>query len=167
MPSLAAASDSVMFSIIMQLAEPPVLLFIGLQVSLVINYDLPNNRELYIHRIGRSGRFGRKGVAINFVKSDDIKILRDIEQFYSTQVGGGGIAAQQQAKKAHILCTQPLPNGTFLVSCALVTSSSSTAHTLVWWCGLLLVSCTLLIEQFYSTQVGGVAHTSCARTAAQ
>jgi superfamily II DNA/RNA helicase len=59
-----------------------------LQVSLVINYDLPNNRELYIHRIGRSGRFGRKGVAINFVKSDDIKILRDIEQFYSTQVRG-------------------------------------------------------------------------------
>eukprot|EP00296_Roombia_truncata_P007883 JP446340.1.p1 GENE.JP446340.1~~JP446340.1.p1 ORF type:complete len:349 (-),score=126.75 JP446340.1:144-1070(-) len=56
------------------------------QVSLVINYDLPNNRELYIHRIGRSGRFGRKGVAINFVKSDDIRNLRDIEQFYSTQI---------------------------------------------------------------------------------
>ncbi|KAI5339605.1 PREDICTED: eukaryotic [Prunus dulcis] len=56
------------------------------QVSLVINFDLPNNRELYIHRIGRSGRFGRKGVAINFVKSDDIKILRDIEQYYSTQI---------------------------------------------------------------------------------
>jgi ATP-dependent RNA helicase len=56
------------------------------QVSLVICYDLPNNRELYIHRIGRSGRFGRKGVAINFVKSDDIRILRDIEQFYSTQI---------------------------------------------------------------------------------
>lgn len=34
--------------------------FIFIQVSLVINYDLPNNRELYIHRIGRSGRFGRK-----------------------------------------------------------------------------------------------------------
>ena len=51
------------------------------QVSLVINYDLPNNRELYIHRIGRSGRYGRKGVAINFVKSDDIRILRDIEQY--------------------------------------------------------------------------------------
>jgi len=56
------------------------------QVSLVINYDLPNNRELYIHRIGLSGRFGRKGVAINFVKSDDIRSLRDIEQFYSTQI---------------------------------------------------------------------------------
>merc|ERR1712045_78631 len=37
------------------------------QVSLVINYDLPTNRENYIHRIGRGGRFGRKGVAINFV----------------------------------------------------------------------------------------------------
>jgi ATP-dependent RNA helicase len=56
------------------------------QVSLVINYDLPNNRELYIHRIGRSGRFGRKGVAINFVKNEDVRTLRDIEQFYSTQI---------------------------------------------------------------------------------
>lgn len=56
------------------------------QVSLVINYDLPNSRELYIHRIGRAGRFGRKGVAINFVKNDDIRILRDIEQFYGTQI---------------------------------------------------------------------------------
>jgi len=55
-------------------------------VSLVINYDLPNNRELYIHRIGRSGRFGRKGVAINFVTKDDIRVLRDIEQFYATQI---------------------------------------------------------------------------------
>jgi len=56
------------------------------QVSLVINYDLPSNRENYIHRSGRGGRFGRKGVAINFVTSDDIRMLRDIEQFYSTVV---------------------------------------------------------------------------------
>ena len=56
------------------------------QVSLVICYDLPTNRELYIHRIGRSGRFGRKGVAINFVKDDDVRVLRDIEQYYSTQI---------------------------------------------------------------------------------
>ncbi|KAH9321734.1 hypothetical protein KI387_016373 [Taxus chinensis] len=56
------------------------------KVSLVINYDLPNNRELYIHRIGHSCRFGRKGVAINFVRNDDIRILRDIEQYYSTQI---------------------------------------------------------------------------------
>jgi len=51
-------------------------------VSLVTNYDLPTNRENYIHRIGRSGRFGRKGVAINFVTNEDVKILRDIEQYY-------------------------------------------------------------------------------------
>jgi len=46
------------------------------QVSQVINYDLPSNRENYIHRISRSGRFGRKGVAINFVTSEDVRILR-------------------------------------------------------------------------------------------
>lgn len=56
------------------------------QVSLVINYDLPNNRENYIHRIGRGGRFGRKGVAINFVTDEDRRTLRDIEQFYNTQI---------------------------------------------------------------------------------
>lgn len=52
------------------------------QVSLVINYDLPTNRENYIHRIGRGGRFGRKGVAINFVTTDDVRMLRDIEREY-------------------------------------------------------------------------------------
>jgi len=56
------------------------------QVSLVINYDLPANRENYIHRIGRGGRFGRKGVAINFVTQDDVRVLRDIEQFYNTTI---------------------------------------------------------------------------------
>lgn len=56
------------------------------QVSLVINYDLPNQRETYIHRIGRSGRFGRKGVAINFVTAQDSRILQDIEQYYQTSI---------------------------------------------------------------------------------
>jgi translation initiation factor 4A len=56
------------------------------QVSLVINYDLPTNRENYIHRIGRSGRFGRKGVSINFLARDDVRLLRYIEQFYNTQI---------------------------------------------------------------------------------
>lgn len=58
------------------------------QVSLVINYDLPfpNKVENYLHRIGRSGRFGRKGAAINFVTSSDVKTMRDIERFYHTQV---------------------------------------------------------------------------------
>ncbi|KAL3909739.1 MAG: hypothetical protein SGPRY_009320 [Prymnesium sp.] len=56
------------------------------QVSLVINYDLPTNKENYIHRIGRGGRFGRKGVAINFLTADDVRTLREIEQFYNTQI---------------------------------------------------------------------------------
>jgi ATP-dependent RNA helicase len=56
------------------------------QVSLVINYDVPTNRENYIHRIGRSGRFGRKGVAINFVKTEELSLLREIEQHYNTQI---------------------------------------------------------------------------------
>ncbi|RLV84657.1 ATP-dependent RNA helicase eIF4A [Meyerozyma sp. JA9] len=56
------------------------------QVSLVINYDLPANKENYIHRIGRGGRFGRKGVAINFVTNEDVGMMREIEKFYSTQI---------------------------------------------------------------------------------
>ncbi len=56
------------------------------QVSLVINYDLPNNPENYLHRIGRSGRFGRKGVAINFVTNDDVRLLQDIQKFYNTVI---------------------------------------------------------------------------------
>ena len=52
----------------------------------VINYDLPMNRENYLHRIGRSGRFGRKGVSICFVTVDDVRILRDIEQYYAMQL---------------------------------------------------------------------------------
>jgi translation initiation factor 4A len=56
------------------------------QVSLIINYDVPLNRENYIHRIGRSGRFGRKGLAINFLTKEDIPYLREIETFYQTQI---------------------------------------------------------------------------------
>jgi len=56
------------------------------QVSLVINYDLPQNMENYLHRIGRSGRFGRKGVAINFVTNSDVRAMKDIEKFYHTQI---------------------------------------------------------------------------------
>jgi len=56
------------------------------QVSLVINFELPNNMENYLHRIGRSGRFGRKGVAINFVTNNDVRTMKDIEKFYHTQI---------------------------------------------------------------------------------
>ena len=56
------------------------------QLSLVINYDLPINKETYIHRIGRSGRYGRKGVAINFVTDRDIGDLEEIQRFYDTKI---------------------------------------------------------------------------------
>ncbi|KAG5008613.1 hypothetical protein JHK87_017128 [Glycine soja] len=56
------------------------------QVSLVINYDLPTQPENYLHRIGRSGRFGRKGVSINFVTTDDARMLSDIQKFYNVTV---------------------------------------------------------------------------------
>jgi translation initiation factor 4A len=54
------------------------------QVSLVINYDLPRNMETYIHRIGRGGRFGRKGVAINLITNEEKKDLDCLEKFYQT-----------------------------------------------------------------------------------
>ncbi len=54
------------------------------QVSVVINYDIPVKVESYLHRIGRSGRYGRKGVAINFMTSQDDRRVRDIERYYST-----------------------------------------------------------------------------------
>tara|TARA_Y100001970_G_C14247261_1_gene869174 strand:- start:2132 stop:3289 length:1158 start_codon:yes stop_codon:yes gene_type:complete len=56
------------------------------QVSTVINFDVPNDVHLYIHRIGRSGRWGRKGCGINFVTRRDIKKIKDIEAFYNTQI---------------------------------------------------------------------------------
>ena len=56
------------------------------QLSLVINFDLPRNKETYIHRIGRSGRYGRKGVAINFVTNNDREQLSSIEKYYNTDI---------------------------------------------------------------------------------
>lgn len=57
------------------------------QVSIVINYDMPVSRENYIHRIGRGGRFGRKGIAINFLAGEeDLRMLSEIETYYHTTV---------------------------------------------------------------------------------
>ena len=52
----------------------------------VIQYDIPNNNENYVHRIGRSGRYGRKGHSIIFVRDEDEQTLKDIENFYYTQI---------------------------------------------------------------------------------
>jgi translation initiation factor 4A len=56
------------------------------QISIVINYELPVQRENYIHRIGRSGRFGRKGASINLITEREMRNQVDIEKFYSTTV---------------------------------------------------------------------------------
>ena len=56
------------------------------QVSLVINYEMPREKETYIHRIGRSGRFGRKGNAINFVTPPEKEQLEEIQNFYNTNI---------------------------------------------------------------------------------
>lgn len=56
------------------------------QVSIVINFDLPKNVHTYLHRIGRSGRWGRQGVGINFITRRDIQKLTEIKQFYSTEI---------------------------------------------------------------------------------
>merc|ERR1719204_3092711 len=56
------------------------------EVSVVLNYDVPFNSENYIHRIGRSGRFGKKGVAVNFVTNRDERIIHDLQSFYTTTI---------------------------------------------------------------------------------
>jgi len=56
------------------------------QVNIVINFDLPKCVNTYLHRIGRSGRWGRKGVGINFITRRDIIQIRKIEQHYSCQI---------------------------------------------------------------------------------
>lgn len=56
------------------------------QVEVVINYDVPKFVETYIHRIGRSGRFGRKGIAINLVTEEEFEKLTKIQNFYRTEI---------------------------------------------------------------------------------
>ena len=55
-------------------------------VNIVINFDLPVNVESYLHRIGRSGRFGRRGIAINLVSEREVGTLRALEAHYKTHI---------------------------------------------------------------------------------
>lgn len=56
------------------------------QVSCVINFDVPKDVHTYLHRIGRSGRWGRKGVGINLITRRDSSKLKEIEEYYSCQI---------------------------------------------------------------------------------
>ena len=51
-----------------------------------INFDVPKSEHTYLHRIGRSGRWGRKGIAINFTCKHDISRLKKFEEYYQTQI---------------------------------------------------------------------------------
>ena len=56
------------------------------QVSIVVNFDIPKCVNTYLHRIGRSGRWGRKGVGINLITRRDVDKLKEIEEYYQTQI---------------------------------------------------------------------------------
>ena len=55
-------------------------------VNVVINFDFPKNSETYLHRIGRSGRFGHLGLAINFITEDDKENMFNIERELDTEI---------------------------------------------------------------------------------
>ena len=57
------------------------------KVNVVINYDMPENADTYLHRVGRAGRFGTKGLAISFVTTEENdKILQDVQKRFVVQV---------------------------------------------------------------------------------
>jgi translation initiation factor 4A len=56
------------------------------QVSVVINFDISKDQHTYLHRIGRSGRWGRKGMAINFITQQDIPKMRKLEKYYNITI---------------------------------------------------------------------------------
>ena len=56
------------------------------QVSFVINFDIPRCVHNYLHRIGRSGRWGKKGMAINFITREDVSIMKNIEKHYKSTI---------------------------------------------------------------------------------
>ena len=57
------------------------------KVNVVINYDMPDNADTYLHRVGRAGRFGTKGLAISFVTTpEDEKILEEVQKRFIVKV---------------------------------------------------------------------------------
>jgi translation initiation factor 4A len=56
------------------------------QISLVINYELPTNTENYVHRIGRAGRYGRKGTTINLLLPEEASQMEEISELYGMKL---------------------------------------------------------------------------------
>jgi superfamily II DNA/RNA helicase len=82
-------------------------------ISHVVNYDLPNIAETYVHRIGRTARAGAEGVAISLVSRDELPFLRDIERLIRLQVpfAGGGLSDEQLREEAVRPARQQKGNG--------------------------------------------------------
>jgi ATP-dependent RNA helicase UAP56/SUB2 len=58
------------------------------KINIVFNYDMPENSDSYLHRVGRAGRFGTKGLAISFVSGDeDKKVLEDVQKRFEVKIG--------------------------------------------------------------------------------
>jgi len=58
------------------------------RVNIVINYDMPDDSDSYLHRVGRAGRFGTKGLAITFVAGDDdAGVLKSVQERFEVNVG--------------------------------------------------------------------------------
>ena len=71
-----------------------------LTISHVINFDLPQNAEDYVHRIGRTGRAGSKGIALSFAASKDMGLVRQIEQYTGYTITPSVIAGMEPKGKA-------------------------------------------------------------------
>jgi len=71
-------------------------------LELVVNYDLPYDAEDYVHRIGRTGRAGRKGMAVTFVSGRDIYKLQFIERFTRTKIRRGTIPTQGEVDERRV-----------------------------------------------------------------
>jgi len=57
------------------------------KINIVINFDMPNESDQYLHRVGRAGRFGTKGIAISFISSqDDTDVLNDVQSRFEVKV---------------------------------------------------------------------------------
>lgn len=70
-------------------------------VDLVINYDMPQDQEYYVHRIGRTARAGREGVALSFIAGKDIYKLRDIQRYTKTKVQKRELPTLKDIKERH------------------------------------------------------------------
>jgi ATP-dependent RNA helicase DeaD len=69
-------------------------------VSLVVNYDLPVEKERYVHRIGRTGRAGKRGIAVSFVTEREEKLLQDIQEYVNKEIPKADIPAWEAAEKS-------------------------------------------------------------------